>query len=172
VQFSCVYSPFIVTIPLILHSLFNKAVYSTTMVIFQLLPTIYNRNVVKKDKTIMRGCQDKKVKVMGEVKVGTKLLILGDSENLKIRNANTPLSAGNKYQNSNIKCLRDSRFRNSEFGNKIFQTLIQHLSDLKSFLNLGFRSLVFVSACPACPGATSLANIAISILFISPGNTA
>jgi len=29
-----------------------------------------------------------------------------------------------------------------------------------------------VQARPACPGATSLANIAISILFISPGNTA
>jgi len=27
-------------------------------------------------------------------------------------------------------------------------------------------------ACPACPGATSSANIAMSILFISPGNTA
>jgi len=42
----------------------------------------------------------------------------------------------------------------------------------KYTLPLRFKVQWFkVQACPACPGATCLANIAISILFISFGNT-
>jgi hypothetical protein len=45
----------------------------------------------------------------GNVKVGTTLLLLGDSENLKIRNANAPL-AGNtiKIQISNDRNIPDT----------------------------------------------------------------
>jgi len=40
-------------------------------------------------------------------------------------------------------------------------------------LNLAaYGGAFFRQARPARPGATSLANIAVSILFISPGNTA
>lgn len=36
------------------------------MVSFQLLPYMENRNVIKKDKTIKEGCQDKKAKVVND----------------------------------------------------------------------------------------------------------
>jgi hypothetical protein len=48
-----------------LHSLVNKVVYST-MIIFQLLPPMYNRNLIRKDKTLRRGCQGKKAKVRND----------------------------------------------------------------------------------------------------------
>ena len=44
----------------------------------------------------------------GNVKVGTKLLLLGDSENLKIRNANIEIRNNIKIQISNDRNIPDT----------------------------------------------------------------